>query len=87
MTFHQAPSFCSRRHRGASEGAKCAWMATDAAIGSTRAFLVRCGGLLDDWSVDGVLSLVFMLMTSLVSTGANTFSQHNQTGLIDELLA
>ncbi|GFW67397.1 uncharacterized protein TNCV_2596301 [Trichonephila clavipes] len=48
---------------------------------------LRCGGLLDDWSVEGVLSLVFMVMTSLGSTGPNTSSQHNQSGLIDKLLA
>ncbi|GFU97472.1 uncharacterized protein TNCV_1913271 [Trichonephila clavipes] len=30
-----------------NEGATCAWMAADEAVGCTRAFL-RCGGLLDD---------------------------------------
>ncbi|GFU99578.1 hypothetical protein TNCV_4082991 [Trichonephila clavipes] len=30
-----------------SEGATCAWMAADEAVGCTRAFL-RCGGLLHD---------------------------------------
>ncbi|GFY03058.1 hypothetical protein TNCV_980631 [Trichonephila clavipes] len=38
-----------------------------------------CGGLLDDWSVKGVLRLVFMQLTSLGSTGPNTSSQHNQS--------
>ncbi|GFS79702.1 uncharacterized protein TNCV_4241511 [Trichonephila clavipes] len=52
-----------------------------------RVHFFRCGGLLDDWSVKGVLSLVFMQMTFLGSTGPNISSQHNQSGLIDELLA
>ncbi|GFV59865.1 uncharacterized protein TNCV_4739931 [Trichonephila clavipes] len=42
-----------------NEGATCAWMAADEAVGCTCAF-VRCGGLLGDWSVKGVLSLVFV---------------------------
>ncbi|GFX27932.1 uncharacterized protein TNCV_3083531 [Trichonephila clavipes] len=43
-------------------------------------------GLLNDWSVDGVLSLVYVKMTYLGFTGPNTSSQHNQNGLIDKLL-
>ncbi|GFU07499.1 uncharacterized protein TNCV_2224911 [Trichonephila clavipes] len=42
-----------------SEGASCALIAVDEAVGCTRAFL-RCGSLLDDWSVEGILSLVFV---------------------------
>ncbi|PRD24253.1 UNVERIFIED_CONTAM: hypothetical protein NCL1_44305 [Trichonephila clavipes] len=38
---------------------------------------LRCSGFLDDWSVEGVLSLVFL------STSPNTSSQHNQSDLID----
>ncbi|GFV30321.1 uncharacterized protein TNCV_97961 [Trichonephila clavipes] len=53
---------------------------------AVRVHFFRCGGLLDDWSVANVLSLVFVKMTSLRSTGPNTSSQHNQSGLIDELL-
>ncbi|GFW83331.1 uncharacterized protein TNCV_2544291 [Trichonephila clavipes] len=33
----------------------CAWMAADEAVGCTRAFLMM-GGLLDDWSVEGLPS-------------------------------
>ncbi|GFW75646.1 uncharacterized protein TNCV_4428291 [Trichonephila clavipes] len=58
MSFSQAPSYGSRRHRGPSEGATCAWMAADEAVGCTH--FLRCGGLLDDWSVEGALSLVFV---------------------------
>ncbi|GFV19569.1 hypothetical protein TNCV_477951 [Trichonephila clavipes] len=54
---------------------------------AVRMYFLRCGGLLDDWSVEGVLDLVFMARTSLGSTGPNTSSKHNQSGLIDELLA
>ncbi|GFY05398.1 uncharacterized protein TNCV_960941 [Trichonephila clavipes] len=48
---------------------------------------LRCGGLLDDWSVKGVMNLVFVYMTYLGSTGHSTSPQHNQSDLIDELLA
>ncbi|GFW40775.1 uncharacterized protein TNCV_4368231 [Trichonephila clavipes] len=41
------------------EGATCALMAADEAVGCMRAFL-RCGGLLDDWSAEGLLSLGFV---------------------------
>ncbi|GFW84303.1 uncharacterized protein TNCV_1131721 [Trichonephila clavipes] len=54
---------------------------------AVRVHFLRCGGLLNDWSVKGVLSLVVVQMTSLGSTGPNTSAQHNQSGLIDELLA
>ncbi|GFX47122.1 uncharacterized protein TNCV_2746991 [Trichonephila clavipes] len=54
---------------------------------AVRVHFSRCGSLLDDWSVECVLSLVFMQMTSLEFTGLNSSSQHNQSGLIDELLA
>ncbi|GFT69538.1 hypothetical protein TNCV_1297931 [Trichonephila clavipes] len=37
------------------EGATCAWMAADEAVGSW-----RCGGLPDNWSAEGILSLVFV---------------------------
>ncbi|GFX72360.1 uncharacterized protein TNCV_1253141 [Trichonephila clavipes] len=50
---------------------------------AVRLHFLRCGGLLDEWSARGILSLVFVEMTSLESTGPNTSSQ----GLIDELLA
>ncbi|GFV68622.1 uncharacterized protein TNCV_2274851 [Trichonephila clavipes] len=49
---------------------------------AVRVHFLRCGGLLDDWSVEGVLSLVFVEMRSLGSTS----SQYNQSGLIEELL-
>ncbi|GFV06746.1 uncharacterized protein TNCV_1611591 [Trichonephila clavipes] len=39
------------------EGATCAWMANDEAVGCTHAFLWMWR-LLDDWSVEGVLSLI-----------------------------
>ncbi|GFX36667.1 uncharacterized protein TNCV_580461 [Trichonephila clavipes] len=52
-----------------------------------RVHFLRCGVLLDDRSVDGFPSLIFVKMTPLRSTGLNTSSQHNQSGLIDELLA
>ncbi|GFX93603.1 uncharacterized protein TNCV_1587801 [Trichonephila clavipes] len=49
-----------REYTGApSEGATCAWMAVNEAVGC-RVHFLRCGGLLDDWSVEGVLSLIFM---------------------------
>ncbi|GFX50176.1 uncharacterized protein TNCV_2781981 [Trichonephila clavipes] len=51
-----------------------------------RVHFVRCGGLFNNWFFDCVLSLVFVYMTSLGSTGPYTSSQHNQSGLIDELL-
>ncbi|GFW18523.1 uncharacterized protein TNCV_1221841 [Trichonephila clavipes] len=54
---------------------------------AVRVHFLQCGGLLNDWSVEGVLSLVFGKMTSFGSTGSNTSSQHNQSGLIDKLLA
>ncbi|GFW01002.1 hypothetical protein TNCV_1762401 [Trichonephila clavipes] len=41
------------------EGATCAWMAADEAV-ALRVHLVRCGGLLYDWSVEGVLRLIFV---------------------------
>ncbi|GFV79378.1 uncharacterized protein TNCV_1903501 [Trichonephila clavipes] len=44
--------------RAPSEGVIYVWMAGDVAFGCTRAF--GCGGLLDDWSVEGVLSLLFV---------------------------
>ncbi|GFW09928.1 uncharacterized protein TNCV_4252571 [Trichonephila clavipes] len=37
-----------------NEGATCAWMADD------EEHFLRCGGLHDDWSVEGILSLVFV---------------------------
>ncbi|GFX99888.1 uncharacterized protein TNCV_259251 [Trichonephila clavipes] len=42
-----------------NEGATCAWMAAEEAVGCTRAFLTMWG-LLDDWSVEGILSQVFV---------------------------
>ncbi|GFX06418.1 uncharacterized protein TNCV_2939461 [Trichonephila clavipes] len=52
---------------------------------AVRMHFLRCGGL-DDWSVEGVLSFVFVEMTSLGSTDPNTSSQHNQSGLTEEVL-
>ncbi|GFT35907.1 hypothetical protein TNCV_2154601 [Trichonephila clavipes] len=69
-----------------NEGVTYVWMVADEAVGCTRAFLTMWWSL-DDWSVEGVLSLVFVKITSLGSTGSNTSSQHNQSGLIDGLLA
>ncbi|GFY29315.1 uncharacterized protein TNCV_4724431 [Trichonephila clavipes] len=66
-------------------GATCAWMVADEAVGCTRALLTM-------WRSSqrlvcrGVLSLVFMQMTFLRSTGFSTSSQHNQSGLTDKLL-
>ncbi|GFW79376.1 hypothetical protein TNCV_2477831 [Trichonephila clavipes] len=54
---------------------------------AVRVHFLRCGGLLNYWSVEDVLSLVFLYMTSLGSTGPSTSSQHYQSGLIDKLLA
>ncbi|GFV34836.1 uncharacterized protein TNCV_1451401 [Trichonephila clavipes] len=54
---------------------------------AVRVHFLRCGGFFDDWPVKGILILVIVQMTSLGSTGPNTSSQHNQSGLIDELLA
>ncbi|GFW48071.1 uncharacterized protein TNCV_2402581 [Trichonephila clavipes] len=54
---------------------------------AVRVHFLRCGGMLDGWSVEGVLSVVFVQTTSLRSTGPSTSSQHNQSGLIDDLLA
>ncbi|GFW79097.1 hypothetical protein TNCV_3631281 [Trichonephila clavipes] len=39
MSFRQAPSYGSRRHRTPSEGATIVWIAADEANGCTRAFL------------------------------------------------
>ncbi|GFW90037.1 uncharacterized protein TNCV_3484891 [Trichonephila clavipes] len=50
-----------RKDTGApSEGATCAWMAADEKQLALCLHFLRCGGLLDDWSVEGVLSLVFV---------------------------
>ncbi|GFU81354.1 uncharacterized protein TNCV_3583361 [Trichonephila clavipes] len=46
------------------EGATCAWMAADETVGCTRAFL-RCGGLTDEWSIEGVQSLLFVITTDI----------------------
>ncbi|GFU57048.1 hypothetical protein TNCV_1779151 [Trichonephila clavipes] len=54
---------------------------------AVRVEFLPCGGLLKDWSVEGDLSLVFVYMTSLGFTAPNTSSQHNHSGLIDELLS
>ncbi|GFW94412.1 uncharacterized protein TNCV_2701331 [Trichonephila clavipes] len=49
-----------RKDTGApSEGATCAWVAADEAVGCMRAFL-KWGGFLDDWFVEGVLSMVYV---------------------------
>ncbi|GFS74034.1 uncharacterized protein TNCV_2943141 [Trichonephila clavipes] len=53
---------------------------------AVRVHFLRFGGLLDEWSVEGVLGLVFVYITSLGYTSPNTSSQHNKSGLIDELL-
>ncbi|GFU19746.1 uncharacterized protein TNCV_3960921 [Trichonephila clavipes] len=52
---------------------------------AVRVQFLQCGGLLNDWSVEGVLSLVVVEMTSLGSTVPNTSSQHSQRDLIEEL--
>ncbi|GFY33149.1 uncharacterized protein TNCV_5112101 [Trichonephila clavipes] len=52
-----------REDTGASSvDATCAWMAADEGVGSTpvRVHCLRCCGLLDDWYVEGVLSLFFV---------------------------
>ncbi|GFW88750.1 uncharacterized protein TNCV_4972431 [Trichonephila clavipes] len=62
---HSDPKCPSARHLrmvledtvGPREGATCAWMVADEAVGL---HFLRCGGLLDDWSVECVLSLVFV---------------------------
>ncbi|GFW73823.1 uncharacterized protein TNCV_1542771 [Trichonephila clavipes] len=61
---HKCPSdrrfLTVREDRGTlTEGATSAWMAADEAVGCTRAFL-PCGGLLGDWYIESVLSLVFV---------------------------
>ncbi|GFV87918.1 uncharacterized protein TNCV_781991 [Trichonephila clavipes] len=53
---------------------------------AVRVNFIRYGVILDYWSVEGILSLVSVYVTSLGSIGLNT-AQHNQSGLIDELLA
>ncbi|GFX22227.1 uncharacterized protein TNCV_2950731 [Trichonephila clavipes] len=91
---HHDPKCSSARHlrmvredTGApNEGATCTWMATDEAVGCTCAFLTMCR-FSQRLVCRGVLSLVFEQMTSLGSNGPNTSSQHNESGLIDELLA
>ncbi|GFX40009.1 hypothetical protein TNCV_2272931 [Trichonephila clavipes] len=37
-----------------------------------RVHFLRCGGLLNDWPFEGVLSMVAVRMASLLSTGPNT---------------
>ncbi|GFW32523.1 uncharacterized protein TNCV_676811 [Trichonephila clavipes] len=44
---------------GPNKGTTCTWMAADKGVGCIVHFL-RCGGLLDDWSFEGVLSMVFL---------------------------
>ncbi|GFU98498.1 hypothetical protein TNCV_3653291 [Trichonephila clavipes] len=64
-----------------SEGDTCACMAADEAVGCTLAFLTM-------WqSSRRLVCRRRPESTSLGSTGPNTSSQHNQSGLIDELLA
>ncbi|GFX89563.1 hypothetical protein TNCV_72561 [Trichonephila clavipes] len=68
------------------EGATCAWMAGDEAVGCTRAFLrmwrssqrLVCRGLPEPGLHVNVISRIH--------TDPNTSSHHNQSGLIDELL-
>ncbi|GFW76254.1 uncharacterized protein TNCV_3800891 [Trichonephila clavipes] len=69
-----------------NEGSPCVRMMAYKAVGCTRAFITM------RWSsrrlvCGGRPYLVFVQMTSLGSTGLNTSSQHNQSGIIDELLA
>ncbi|GFW58810.1 hypothetical protein TNCV_4046491 [Trichonephila clavipes] len=54
---------------------------------AVRVRFLRYVGFLNDCSVEGVLSLVFVQIISLGSTGPNTSSQHNQSGPTEELLA
>ncbi|GFV81823.1 uncharacterized protein TNCV_1057121 [Trichonephila clavipes] len=67
-----------------SGGATCAWIAADEAVVCTRAFLTMC------WSSRRLVCQgrpETGLWTSLGSIDPNTSSQHNQSCLIDELLA
>ncbi|GFX44492.1 uncharacterized protein TNCV_4713181 [Trichonephila clavipes] len=53
------PKYPSARHlrmvredtAAPNEGATCAWMTTDGAL-AVRVHFLRCGGLLNDWSVE-----------------------------------
>ncbi|GFX60782.1 uncharacterized protein TNCV_4977581 [Trichonephila clavipes] len=72
-------------HRAFSEGATCAWMVADEAVGCTRVFLIMW------WSSRRLVCRgcpkPSLRLTSLGSTDPNTSSHNNQSGLIDELLA
>ncbi|GFX54941.1 hypothetical protein TNCV_3318581 [Trichonephila clavipes] len=69
-----------------SEDSTSAVIGADEAVGCTRAFLSM-------WQTfrrlfcRGLKNLVYVQRTSLGSTGRNTSSQHNQSGLMDELLS
>ncbi|GFU48590.1 hypothetical protein TNCV_1439621 [Trichonephila clavipes] len=52
-----------------------------------RFLVVGCDGLFKDSSVETVLRLVTMKVTSILCTSPNTFSQTNQNGLLFQLLA
>ncbi|GFT63674.1 hypothetical protein TNCV_871031 [Trichonephila clavipes] len=60
---HRDPKCSSARHFGMfredtgvpNGDATCAWMAAD-----VRGHFLRCGDLLNDWFVEGVLRLVFV---------------------------
>ncbi|GFV81947.1 uncharacterized protein TNCV_3151451 [Trichonephila clavipes] len=53
----------------------CVWMSSDEAIGYTRAFLT-IWGLLDNWSVEKVLSLVFVTKLRVNDNSRIHWSQH-----------
>ncbi|GFW62415.1 hypothetical protein TNCV_290891 [Trichonephila clavipes] len=44
---------------GPTERANCTWMTADQAL-AVRVHFLRWGGLLNEWSVEGVMSLVFV---------------------------
>ncbi|GFU47732.1 uncharacterized protein TNCV_4464831 [Trichonephila clavipes] len=68
-----------------SEEATSAWMATDEAVGCTHAFLTMWGS--SRRLVCRGRSEPDLHANDLGSTGTNTSSQHNHSGLTDELLA
>ncbi|GFY30871.1 hypothetical protein TNCV_3120311 [Trichonephila clavipes] len=82
MSFSQAPSSDSRRHRAPSEGSTYACMVTDEEVGCTRAFLtiwwssrrLVCRGRLESCLRVNDISRIHWF---------NTSSQHNKSGLID----
>ncbi|GFU73480.1 uncharacterized protein TNCV_137661 [Trichonephila clavipes] len=86
MSVSHAPSYGSKRHRAPSEGATCSWMADDEAAGCTCAFLTMwqssrrlvCRGCPEPNLRVNDISRIHWSQHTL---------QHNQSDLIDELLA